>query len=68
MIVEKLEAKAGGLFQYAKLLEDQLKKFEGKKIDFDAVLELPSGLDDMYATNFQRTFLGGKGWKGILMM
>ena len=62
MIVEKLEAKAGGLFQYAKLLEDQLKKFEGKKIDFDAVLELPSGLDDMYATNFQRTFLGGKGW------
>ncbi len=62
MVVEKLEAKAGGLFQYAKLLEDQLKKFEGKKIDFDTVLELPSGLDDMYRTNFERAFPDGKGW------
>ena len=72
--VEALEQKSGGLFLYARLLEQRLEAevgagwIEGEehgankdedKVDFDAIDALPQGLDDFYAENFARAF--GRG-------
>ena len=52
-----LEAKAGGLFIFAKLLQDQLKaQAKVGAINFSSLGDLPSGLDGIYASNFRRIF------------
>lgn len=63
--VKVLVDKAGGLMLYARLLEQSLEETNGNdgdaKVDFGALTALPGGLDDMYTTNFERTFPEGDG-------
>ena len=64
--VKSLEEKAGGLFIYAKLLEAQLKEMQretgGRRADLAKLRALPSGLGEMYESNFKRTFAEDKDW------
>jgi hypothetical protein len=67
-----LEAKAGGLFIFAKLLQDQLQaQAKVGAINFSSLGDLPSGLDGIYASNFLRIFPTEVQWsscKAIVAM
>ena len=67
-----LEAKAGGLFIFAKLLQDQLQaQAKVGAINFSSLGDLPSGLDGIYACNFLRIFPTEVQWsscKAIVAM
>jgi hypothetical protein len=67
-----LEAKAGGLFIFAKLLQDQLQdQAKAGAINFSSLGDLPSGLDGIYASNFLRIFPTEVQWsscKAIVAM
>jgi WD40 repeat protein len=63
--VRVLDAKAGGLFLYARLLEKQLAathEGEETRMDFQEVTALPGGLDDFFNTNFRRAFPSTSEW------
>ena len=64
--VKSLEKKAEGLFIYARLLQAQLEEIQretgGRKVDFAKLGVLPSGLSEMYDSNFQRTFAEDGSW------
>ena len=64
--VKVLVDKAGGLMLYARLLEQSLEETNSHdKVDFGALTALPAGLDEMYTTNFGRTFPEGRRWCGV---
>ena len=49
---------------YARLLEQSLEQTNAcEKVDFGALTALPSGLDEVYATDFSRAFPSGAGWE-----
>eukprot|EP00937_MAST-01D_sp_MAST-1D-sp2_P006716 g6716.t1 len=62
--IRTMVGKAGGLFIYARLLEEALAAAGagGAKLANAAVEDLPAGLDEMYAGEFERSFPGGAGW------
>ena len=66
--VAALSAKADGLFLYAHLLAQHLdtEAEAGRAIDFAGLDALPTGLDEVYAVNFNRAFPKGAddaAWK-----
>jgi hypothetical protein len=66
--VAALSAKADGLFLYAHLLAQHLdtEAKAGRAIDFAGLDALPTGLDEVYAVNFNRAFPEGTddaAWK-----
>ena len=66
--VAALSAKADGLFLYAHLLAQHLdtEAEAGRAIDFAGLDALPTGLDEVYAVNFNRAFPEGTddaAWK-----
>ena len=48
----------GGLFIYARLLQEQLKAMatSGTTINFSQLTDLPAGINEMYSENFRRSF------------
>ncbi|KAJ1456177.1 hypothetical protein M885DRAFT_184687 [Pelagophyceae sp. CCMP2097] len=54
-VVDLLALKAGGLFIYARLLDDHLAQ-AGASQSFAALAGLPAGLDEMYEAEFLRCF------------
>lgn len=61
--VRALSKKAGGLFLFARLLEQQLEAdvAAGRVVDFSQLHGLPNGLAEVYETNFTRAFPSGPG-------
>ena len=63
--VAALSSKADGLFLYADLLEKHLESeaTAGREINFANLDNLPTGLADVYETNFLRAFGTDDGWQ-----
>ena len=66
--VAALSSKADGLFLYAHLLAQHLdtEARAGRTIDFAGLDALPTGLDEVYAVNFERAFpegAAGAAWE-----
>ena len=66
--VAALSAKANGLFLYAHLLAQHLdtEAKAGRTINFAGLDALPTGLDEVYAVNFERAFpegAAGAAWE-----